>query len=316
MLYSYAKLSNYDFLFFRFPGMGLGNLLFPWARFIVATRKYNLTPIWPTWLQIKIGPLLRNEMDKRFYGGLFQRSSDYIDGYQKLYLLSFPKKIKEADFERLIHKKQTIKQDVVVMFEGMDGHFKQILEDHKLVLGELLKMTHEQHKKRFPQSLLKTIGVHVRRGDFIKPQSHHVLERGDTNFQIPLSWYTRQIGQVRDAIGSHVSVNIFSDGTPEELSELLALENVSRVNFGSSISDLLALSQSGILIASGSTFSMWASYLGRMPVIWHKGQLKQRLYPKEETEIECDHNSKLPASFLDILNVIFSHDLLKQAKGV
>jgi hypothetical protein len=55
-----------------------------------------------------------------------------------------------------------------------------------------------------------------------------------------------------------------------------------------------------LLIASGSTFSMWASYLGRMPVIWYKGQLRQRLYyesPASEIEIAL---AEIPSgSFLE-----------------
>ena len=55
------------------------------------------------------------------------------------------------------------------------------------------------------------------------------------------------------------------------------------------MADLLALSRSELLIASGSTFSMWASYLGRMPVIWYPGRLKQKLYfDNEALEVECD----------------------------
>ena len=32
---------------------------------------------------------------------------------------------------------------------------------------------------------------------------------------------------------------------------------------------------------------MWADYLGRMPVIWHPGQLRQKIYNNNEIEIEC-----------------------------
>ncbi len=308
MYYSYAKLAGIDFGFFRFPGMGLGNLLFPWARFIVAARKYDLVPIYPTWFQIKIGQMLRNETDKRFYHGLFYNSGDYIDGLKKLYLLNTLKKIKETDFYELIREKQVIRQNAIMVFEGMDGHFNQILKDHGLILSELLKMTREQHKKGFTELRRQTIGVHVRRGDFSKPQSRDVLETGGVNYRIPLSWYACQIEQIRRVVGSHVLVNIFSDGTDEELSELLALRHVKKTSFGSSIADLLALSRSGVLVASGSTFSMWASYLGRMPVVWHKGQLKQKLYYENEgVEIECDDHSKLPLSFLDILSTRFSN---------
>lgn len=307
-MYSYARLGGIDFGLFRFPGMGLGNLLFPWARFMVATRKHHLIPICPTWFQIKIGPILRNESDKRFYHGLFQNPPGHITGYQKLYLLNALKKVKESDLEQFLQQKNSIKQNVVVVFSGMTGQFAPILKDHGFILAELLKITRQEHKQGFTESFRKIIGVHVRRGDFASPENERVLVNGSVNYRIPLSWYIRQIKQLREVVGTDIPVHIFSDGTDEELSELFELHNVKRMNFGSSLADLLALSQSGILIASGSTFSMWASYLGRMPVIWHKGQLKQRLYYEMEgMEIECDHHSKLPESFINHLESKFLH---------
>ncbi len=298
MRYSYAHLGGIDFGFVRFGGTGLGNLLFPWARFIVATRKQGLIPIYPSWFQIKLGPLMRNEPDKRFYRNLFHPPPDHIFGFKKFRLFNTLKKIGETEF-KLLREMQGVKSDFMVTFEGMTGQFMPILKDHELVSREFLAMTRDEQKKGLSASLHQTIGVHVRRGDFAQLKHTDVLEHGGVNCQIPLSWYISQIEQLRGAIGSDVSVNVFSDGMDEELLELLALKQVKRINFGSSVADLLALSQSGILVTSGSTFSMWASYLGRMPVIWHAGQLKQRLYyDNQELETETDKNGNLSSGFL------------------
>ena len=88
--------------------------------------------------------------------------------------------------------------------------------------------------------------------------------------------------------------------TQDELSELLALPDCVRCGFTSSIGDMIGLSRASILVASGSTFSMWASYLGRMPVVWHPGQLRQRLYyENSNTEIEFDPSKQqLPDMFI------------------
>ena len=53
-------------------GGGLGNLLFIFARSIVLAEKINSQIIWPTWPSIKVGPWIRREKDKRFYGDLFK----------------------------------------------------------------------------------------------------------------------------------------------------------------------------------------------------------------------------------------------------
>jgi hypothetical protein len=65
------------------------------------------------------------------------------------------------------------------------------------------------------------------------------------------------------------------------------------MSFGSAIADLWALSNANVLVASGSTFSMWASYLGRMPVIWHPGQLSCPLYGGAVFEQEIAQGSEL-----------------------
>lgn len=87
-------------------------------------------------------------------------------------------------------------------------------------------------------------------------------------------------------------VYLFFDGADNELTELLRMPDTHRVNFGFVIADILALSRTTVLVASSSSFSMWwASYLGRMPGLWHHGQLRQRLYYEEDKrhlEIETE----------------------------
>jgi hypothetical protein len=76
---------------------------------------------------------------------------------------------------------------------------------------------------------------------------------------------------------------------------LLSQENVRRREFGSSIADILALSRSRILIASGSTFSQWASYLGQIPTITHPGKIDQSvMLENTDTEIEWTPGDAMP----------------------
>lgn len=297
MLYSYAKISPNDFGLFRLSSLGLGNLILPWARFIVASKKYNLQPIYPTWNQVRIGAILRGEPDKKFYHDLFHRPPNQIGSLKKLYLLNTLKKISESEFKETYAQDESYSaEDILVIFEGMDIYnpFSTILPDHQLVLDELLKITRNQHKKGIEYCFDRSICIHVRLGDFAIPQNQDVLKSGAQNYRIPLSWYVHQVKQLRQQVNRNVPVYIFSDGRDNELSQLLSLPNCQRISFGSSIADILALSKSNILIASGSSFSMWASYLGRMPVIWYKGQLRQRLYYENDSvEVECDDCSNL-----------------------
>jgi hypothetical protein len=118
-----------------------------------------------------------------------------------------------------------------------------------------------------------------------------------TNTRIGLDWYLSVIKSLRSHFGQ-LPVDVFSDGSDEELRPLTSLSGVTRRTFGSSIGDILALSSSAILVASGSTFSMWASYLGRQPVVWYPGRRFQKLL-FDTPEAEVESLGEFPIAFLD-----------------
>ena len=108
------------------------------------------------------------------------------------------------------------------------------------------------------------------------------------------------MNELRKELGADINFKIFSDGSNEELSLILKQKNTERVRFGSALADLLALSKSHILIGSASsTFSMWASYLGRMPTIWpEKGLFQSLHYERPNNEVEVPFGVALPESFI------------------
>jgi hypothetical protein len=192
----------------------------------------------------------------------------------------------------------------IIVFEGMDGLFSPILAGHKLLRRELVSITRPEHLRGLTNPDQESITVHVRRGDF-KPVSEVNLRNGAWSTRLPLDWYKSAIEACRRALpkGQDAPVRIFSDGTDDELRALLSIPGTRRCTFGPSLADLHALSASRVLIASGgSTFSMWASYLGRMPVIWYPGQLRCRLYyDTPEGEIELEAGSNVPDGFAALL---------------
>jgi hypothetical protein len=96
------------------------------------------------------------------------------------------------------------------------------------------------------------------------------------------------IEEVRAAAGKNLKAYIFSDGRDEELAPVLALPNVERITFGTSIGDIIGLSRTDLFIASGSSFSMWARYLGRMSCICYPNQIKQHILTPEEDAFEYE----------------------------
>lgn len=287
--YTYASLSRGESLGFRIGGPGLGNLLFPWARAVVFSKKYNLPRISSTWRTVKLGPLLRGEFDKRVYSDLFQEKT--ISGIRKFFLLNFGEKIPET-----LANQTTVSNNhrpKIIIFKGMDGLFQPILNDHETVKTELYDMVFEHHKNAAMHFPADGISIHIRMGDFSIPPNEKFLREGHWNYRLPIKWYIAVIEKIRAEIGSNLPVYVFSDGTDEELSEIFKLPHVQRAFFGSAIGDMLALSKSRILVASASTFSMWASYLGRMPVIWYPGLHRMKLYKCNEAyEGTLDYDEK------------------------
>ena len=283
-IYAFPALgSASDCGLFRLGGTGLGNLLFTWARCLVLARQHGLSRIAPTWTQLCRRPWLHNEPDKRTYHDLFQPADDEVTGLARLRLLASAPRVPESALG------SPIPAGSVVAFRGMEGFLAPVLAEHKLVREELLKMVREPHKAALRQGFAPPIAVHVRLGDF------NAGNPAEGNQRIGLDWYSGVLSNLRASLGN-LPVAVFSDGSDAELAPLLELENVSRDSFGSSIADILALSQARILVTSGSTFSMWAAYLGQQPAVWFPGRLPHAIQADPSREISA--LQVLPQGFL------------------
>jgi hypothetical protein len=273
----------------------------------VAARRMGARPIFPCWPQIRLRALARFRWsrDPRTYAGLFRNPGTYADGFEKLQaVLSLPRLPESCLSDGRLPEKG------MIVFEEREGFFEPILDQHELVRDELIGITRPEHLKGLVAVRDNSIAVHIRLGDFaIHKDGESELRAGEGNLRIPLAWYGGAIAACRRALGYDVSVRVFSDGSDQELRPLLDIPGVRRTSFGTSIADLLALSASSLFITSGSTFSMWASYLGRMPVIWHPGQLKCRLYDdRPDTEIELEYGADLPDAFVHSLTTFMGRE--------
>lgn len=235
MKYLYPLLSKYDLYVARIGGSGLGNILFPYCRALVDSKKYNIPLIWPTWRSIKIGPYLRGEYDKRKYDDLFENNNGSVDGREKILLLNkYPKilrenvNIKEAD-------------DCIIIYTGMKGSFHPFLNEYEYIKADLIKNLKKGNRKWMEYDFNDSINVHIRLGDFAMMTQKNITSDQYSNVRIPIKWYVDIIKQIMEALDHKIKINLFSDGTDEELEPLLVLPNVERITFGTSISDMLAL---------------------------------------------------------------------------
>ena len=279
MKYTFVSLGRLESFGIRLGGAGLGNILFPWARALVYAQENHCIRIQTTWKNLKIGTFLRKEKDKRLYFDLFTEK-DGISGFKKFWLLNFSKQVK--------------------YFRGMNNLFTSFKGKQFYIKEELLKIVSPHHCKNALKFNANSIGIHIRMGDFIRPDDEQTLRNGAWNYRLPIKWYQRIIEKINEK--SDLPICIFSDADEEDLQALLKLKNCRTVHFGSAISDLIALSNSKVLVSSGSTFSMWASFLGQMPTIWFPGQMRQNLINDRSLfEGEIDYDDELPDSIIKMI---------------
>ena len=259
-------------------GAGLGTRLFPWARCKVFASRHRLPMLAPHWVQLRVGPLLRGGIQLQAYHrqillmGLFHRNG-YIGGLDRARLRSVPRidEPQSVDHGSL----PSTEQPVVISFKGYGNLFAD-LEGEQEFLLRALRDEAQPKWVTLADRLAAPIGVNVRCGnDFREARS----ESDFTNMgavKTPVAWFVSALQSVREVAGSHVRAIVVSDGTREQLKDLLSLPNVQFARPGCAISDLLTLAHANVLIGSGgSSFSAWASFLSRATTVSHPGQSLQ-----------------------------------------
>lgn len=331
MQYVYPKLSSMDLNVTRIGGLGLGNMLFTYARALLYARDHAAVMIWPTWNSIPVGQILRREENKRYYHDLFTPKKPENDiegkaevpaicfGCRKIWLRCTRKKIQEKELQE--NQKNFSEKECdekIIEFTGMEEEFEPIYgrENSQYILKHLQHILQEQNRAALQFHPGKAICMHVRLGDFGKASSEEqkevveemqeeALKKGLPNLRIPITWYCEVVDQIRKEAGAEIPVYVFSDGTDEELRPLLELPEVCRKTFGTAIADIMAMAQSKVFVASGSTFSRWVRYLGRMDTIAYPGQLKQKVLEETEEAVE-EEAEVIPKKVLEHIVAVLS----------
>ena len=282
-IYGYPKLN----------GSGLGNLLWIWAKCFVWCKDNDAKLITPSWLQFHPNRIIGRNPDLRLYWCYFMNRG-YINGPEKYYRLWKHRTISADDAE----KKKIRNFSCIVVFSEL-GSFTPLIGRHKEVYDELIRITNPRFI--LPSKTFPFVAMHIRRGDFEKGTAEQ-LYRGETNLQVPLEWYIASLRALRDAIGFSFKVIIFSDGSNDEIVHLLKEPNVERSNDKNALRDLFLMSSAAGLIASRSSFSLWASYLGQIPALyhrgakpWHEGVIHTK--PAGSLEPEWEESFPLPVTF-------------------
>lgn len=300
MNYVYPELSSWDFGFVRISGVGLGNMLYTYTRALVFADRNKLPLIWPSWANIPVGRIISCSADKRLYRSLFVNCTGCIDGFNKMRVFASHQTVSERYG---IEKLNDIDRKIIV-FKGMENTFETIEGYHEFIKDHLTKNINPKNNGYLNFDPKDAICIHIRLGDFYRATEDELI-LGKHNASTHVSWYCGMITQIRGFLKKEIKVFVFSDGTNEELSNVLVLPNVERVTFGSPISDIMAMSKAKLFLSSGSSFSQWARYLGRMNVIAFKGQLHGHFLLPDECAFEVEVKDIIDADLLYKIGNVF-----------
>ena len=257
-------------------GAGFGNRLFPWARCRLFSRRYGLRMLAPAWTQWRVGPLLRGGVDLLSYPrqillmGLFN-GDNYVDGTARAWLAATAPRVAEPP-HWTDWRESSVSRNTIVRFAGYGNLFGDFLEHRETLLKELRTDARPRWLK-VADAMAAPVALNVRCGrDFRQAKNPQEYFNAGA-LRTPLSWFVRSLEFVRRAAGGPIPAVVVSDGTADELVELLRLPNVTFARPGCAISDLLVLSHARVLIGSGgSSFSAWAAFLSGAPSLTHPGQ--------------------------------------------
>lgn len=268
-IYHSAKLSKFDIGICRSPGPGLGNLMFPLARAIIHSERTGNIMISPTWTQLKIGPFLRREKDKRLYSKEFKARN--LLEWRNWFRAIFLPKVEESQLANHVGHAD----NYVVRFEGMGDYFKDIYDDRDLIktwIGRNARKNGEIFESY-------DVACHVRLGDFGTEEDPdnkpgHVVRQS-------WEWYRQAIDEaVKLSNKSNPKIYLFTDEGHAAVVEQLNLPyEVIQDPSKNAITAIINMSRAGIIVTSRSTFSQWAAFMSDGLSIWYHDFNLSKTFP-------------------------------------
>lgn len=232
------------------PRYGLCNKLLTWAKALILANKTGKKLLVRGWFHFSIGPWLRGETNKRLYNGLLHQTPFFQFWISKLFqskainyqtLLSSP--LNTDDF-----KETPYISDLPIL-----ANYYQEIKD------AFLSLIKPGQSKAIAKLHAPFIGIHIRRGDYVKIGSTTELD-----------YFKEHILKLRELLEFEAPVTIFTDGKSGELETLLEINNVAIFPSQNDLIDLLVLSKSKILITSkASSYSYWAAFISESVILHH-----------------------------------------------
>jgi hypothetical protein len=243
------------------PRSGLGNCLLVWARAKVFSEINELPLFVVGWNKIRVGPWIRGEIRKRYYGNMFRETTGFVSNLairiERRVFVLHSNIVTEPSLE-YINKDDfpPIKLFEFNKIPDWPDRFHSIRQHRDMIRAAIYHMVRPSLLKRLYLYKPPVIGVHIRRGDL------------KDNARVPTMYFIKLINSIRSEAGACLPVTVFTDGTASEISPLLVLGNITLAPKDSDIIDLLLLARSKFIIpCPGSTFSNWSGFLSDAPII-------------------------------------------------
>jgi hypothetical protein len=263
----------------KLPRAGLGNKLLVWARAFAFAKRNDLPLLVSPWEQLAIGSLLRRERS-RFYLDTF-RTPGLMMRLQTPLLYHTRPKIVEPDIYARAADLIGDYPKALFVFDSVPHwktSFDGLREYRSEIHTHLKAMTAPRYMQRVAELPVPVIAVHIRMGDF-RPVLPHENFAHVGNARTPLDYFRTLILSLRAFTGNPTPVTVFSDGTEQELSEILALPNVALSCGEPAIVDLLWMAKSKLIILSaGSTFGLWSAFFSDAAIIQHPAHFHYQVY--------------------------------------
>lgn len=257
-------------VYVQFPKTGLGNMLLVWSRGFVFADINDLPFITSGWGGIRWGAWIRWERKKRTYWGYFKENT-----WRERIRLAYQKRSSKIIHEPAVEQVSLQENEkALFLFDRIftdNDLFGPVRAHRSLIRKGIGDILLPAMQRRLDEYTPPVISIHIRRGDF---------KFG--NPITPTDFFIHSITLTREITGKELPVTIFTDATPGEIKDVLALPNVTLSEDKPDILDILLMSRSKVIVLSqSSTFSYWGAFLSDAIIIKPDGDWQNDLRPAD-----------------------------------
>lgn len=242
----------------KFGRSGIGNILFQYSGIKLYAEKNGYDFAIPDWIGTKIFTRIKPWTTAQRIKAIFCRQIqlDDLDSYSKIEALLwlFSKNIKLPRTQSLESLYKNPKNNISIFGYMQDEFSLRLLKENREKIKSWFKFREDIEKecKKITAGFKPWIGVHIRRGDYVK-----------IGIDLPISQYKLKLDEIINQFPNHKVFIATNDLTilPEFNDYNLIKIFNPLPDIPNYVLDFWMLVNSEVIIGGGSTFSWWAAFL-------------------------------------------------------